>query len=362
MSYLPLRPELVGRSAYGAPQLDVPVRLNTNENPYPPPPEMVAEIGRRVATDLNRYPDRDAVRLRTALAGYLSAQTGVEVGLAQVWAANGSNEILQQILQAFGGPDRTALGFTPGYTMHELISRGTGTAFVGVPRDGLELSAQRIVSAVREHRPDVLFLCSPNNPTGASLPLATIEAAYEAVTETDTGIVVVDEAYGEFASVPSAVHLLAGRPRLLVSRTMSKAFAFAGARVGYLAADPAVIEALLLVRLPYHLSSLTQEAAIVAVEYAGRLGDQVDQLKATRDDFVARAQAQGWTCPPSDANFVLIGPFSDPSAAWQRLLEAGVLIRDVGLDLWLRVTVGTDDDMNALLAALQNLTDLREPA
>lgn len=362
MSDLPLRPELVGRSAYGAPQLDVPVRLNTNENPYPPPPEMVAEIGRRVATDLNRYPDRDAVRLRTALAQYLSAQTGASVGTEQLWAANGSNEILQQILQAFGGPDRLALGFTPGYTMHELISRGTGTSFVGVPRDGLDLSAERIASAVGEHRPDVLFLCSPNNPTGASLPLSTIEAAYDAITETDAGIVVVDEAYGEFASVPSAVHLLPGRPRLLVSRTMSKAFAFAGARVGYLAADPAVIEALLLVRLPYHLSSLTQEAAIVAVEFAGRLGDQVDQLKATRDGFVARAEAQGWTCPPSDANFLLIGPFTDPSAAWQRLLEAGVLIRDVGLDLWLRVTVGTPDDMKVLLDALENLTDLREPA
>ncbi len=360
MSDLPLRPELIGRSAYGAPQLDVPVRLNTNENPYPPPTEMIAEIGRRVATDLNRYPDRDAIRLRNALAGYLCEQTGAPISAEQVWAANGSNEILQQILQAFGGPERTALGFTPGYTMHELISRGTGTTFVGVPRDGLDLPGDLIVDAVRRYRPDVLFLCSPNNPTGASLPLSTIEAAYEALAETDAGIVVVDEAYGEFASVPSAVHLLPGRPRLLVSRTMSKAFAFAGARVGYLAADPAVIDALLLVRLPYHLSSLTQEAAIVAVEYAGRLGGQVETLKATRDDFVSRAQAQGWTCPASDANFVLIGPFSDPSAAWQRLLEAGVLIRDVGLDLWLRVTVGTPEDMKALLDALEDLTDLRE--
>jgi histidinol-phosphate aminotransferase len=362
VSDLPLRPELVGRSAYGAPQLDVPVRLNTNENPYPPPPEMVAEIGRRLATDLNRYPDRDAKRLRTALAGYLSAQTGASIDPEQVWAANGSNEILQQILQAFGGPERTALGFTPGYTMHELISRGTGTTFVGVPRHGLDLPAGLVVDAVRRYQPDVLFLCSPNNPTGASLPLATIEAAYDAVAETDAGIVVVDEAYGEFASVPSAVHLLPGRPRLLVSRTMSKAFAFAGARVGYLAADPAVVEALLLVRLPYHLSSLTQEAAIVAVEYAGRLGDQVDTLKATRDGFVAAARAQGWSCPQTDANFVLIGPFADPSAAWQRLLAQGVLIRDVGLDLWLRVTVGTPDDMNVLLDALETITDLREPA
>lgn len=362
MSDLPLRPELIGRSAYGAPQLDVAVRLNTNENPYAPPSEMIVEIGRRVEKDLNRYPDRDAVALRTALAGYLSVQTGAEMTVDQVWAANGSNEILQQILQAFGGPDRTALGFTPGYSMHELISRGTGTGFVAVARadGGLRLDAEAIVAAIREHRPDVVFLCSPNNPTGESLPLAAIEAAYEAMAEVAQGILVVDEAYAEFASVPSAVHLLAGRPRLIVTRTMSKAFAFAGARVGYLAADPAVLEALLLVRLPYHLSALTQEAAIVAVEFSDRLADQVAALTATREAFVSEALAQGWTCPPSDANFVLLGPFRDPAAAWQRLLDAGILVRDVGLTLWLRVTIGTPDDMRALLDALPDLTDLRE--
>ena len=357
MSDLPLRPELIGRSPYGAPQLDVPVRLNTNENPYRPPAEMIAEIGRRVTPDLNRYPDRDAVALREALAGYLSAQTGAHLTTDQIWAANGSNEILQQILQAFGGPGRTALGFTPGYSMHELISDVTQTPFLAVPRDGLLLPAELLVSAIQEHRPDVLFLCSPNNPTGESLPLATIEAAYDAMTD---GIVVVDEAYGEFASVPSAVHLLPGRPRLLVTRTMSKAFAFAGARVGYLAADPAVVEALLLVRLPYHLSSLTQQAAMVAVEFADRLTGQVQQLRATRDDFVARARDLGWQCPDSDANFLLIGPFTDPSAAWQRLLDAGILVRDVGLGQWLRVTVGTPDQMDALLAQLPHLDDLRE--
>lgn len=352
-----MRPELVGRTPYGAPQLDVPVRLNTNENPYPPPAEMIAEIGRRVTPDLNRYPDRDAAALREALAGYLSGQTGVSLSANQIWAANGSNEVLQQILQAFGGPGRTALGFIPGYSMHELISDGTQTRFLAVPRAGLSLPADLVVTAVREHAPDVLFLCSPNNPTGESLPLATIEAAYDAMPD---GIVVVDEAYGEFASVPSAVHLLPGRPRLLVTRTMSKAFAFAAARVGYLAADPAVIDALLLVRLPYHLSALTQTAAIVAVEFADRLTEQVRQLRSTRDEFVARADAEGWQCPASDANFLLLGPFSDPAAAWQRLLGAGILVRDVGLAHWLRVTVGTPDQMDALLAQLSHLTDLRE--
>jgi histidinol-phosphate aminotransferase len=362
VSDLPVRPELVGRTAYGAPQLDVAVALNTNENPYPPPPEMIAAIAERIAPDLNRYPDRDAVALRTALAGYLQEQTGEALDVSQVWAANGSNEILQQILQAFGGEGRAALGFTPGYTMHELISRGTGTRFVTVPRDGLELPAERVVAAVREYRPDVLFLCSPNNPTGDSLPLATVAAAYDAVVETGRGIVVVDEAYAEFASVPSAVTLLPGRPRLLVSRTMSKAFAFAGARVGYLAADPAVVQALLLVRLPYHLSTLTQVAAEVAIEFAPRLTEQIQLLCRTREEFVNAARAQGWVCPASDANFVLIGPFRDPAAAWRRLLERGILVRDVGLAEWLRVTIGTPEQMSALVAALGSLEDLRESA
>ncbi|HQR81209.1 MAG TPA: histidinol-phosphate transaminase [Actinomycetota bacterium] len=360
MPDLPLRPELVGRSPYGAPQLDVPVALNTNENPYPPPPEMIAEIARRIPPDLNRYPDRDAVALRSALAGYLREQSGVEVTAAQVWAANGSNEVLQQLLQAFGGPDRVALGFQPGYSMHELISRATGTGFIGVPREGLALPTDLLVDAVREHRPDVLFLCSPNNPTGDALPLAAIAAAYDAVAETDRGIVVVDEAYAEFSGVPSAVGLLAGRPRLVVTRTMSKAFAFAGARVGYLAADPALVEALLLVRLPYHLSSLTQSAAEVAIEFADRLTEQIALLRRTREQFVAAMAGQGWRCPPSDANFVLVGPFEDPSVAWQRLLDQGILVRDVGLADWLRVTVGTPEQMTAVVSAMAGLRDLRE--
>lgn len=360
MSGLPLRPELVGRTAYGAPQLEVPIALNTNENPYPPPAEMIAEIGRRIDPDLNRYPDRDATRLRDALAGYLSEQTGVAVSRAEVWAANGSNEILQQVLQAFGGPGRSALGFTPGYTMHELISHATGTGFIEVARDGLLLPTDRIVAAIRDQRPDVLFLSSPNNPTGDSLPLSAIEAAYSAMAETDRGIVVVDEAYAEFASVPSAVSLIAGRPRLLVTRTMSKAFAFAGARVGYLVADPAVIEALLLVRLPYHLSALTQSAAEVAVTYAPRLTEQIRRLCDTREHFVATVTSEGWVCPASDANFVLIGPFTDPPQAWQRLLEQGILVRDVGLPSWLRVTIGTPEQMTRMAAAMRGLEDLRE--
>jgi histidinol-phosphate aminotransferase len=301
------------------------------------------------------------VTLRGALARYLSGNTGVQIGLDQVWAANGSNEILQQILQAFAGPGRTALGFQPGYTMHELISRGTGTTFLGIAR-GLVLEAAQIVAAVREHRPDVLFLCSPNNPTGESLPPEVIEQAYSAVVETDTGIVVVDEAYAEFASVDSAVGLLEGRPRLIVTRTMSKAFAFAGARVGYLAADPAVVEALLLVRLPYHLSSLTQSAAVVAIEHAPRLTEQIQHLCRTRDAFVADVTALGWRCAPTDANFVLIGPFANPPVAWQRLLDQGILVRDVGLPHWLRVTVGTEQQMAALAQAMTTLDDLKETA
>lgn len=364
MSDLPLRPELVGQSAYGAPQIDVPVPLNTNENPYPPSEALVADLAERVARaarSANRYPDRDAVELRRALAHYLRSSTGTPVGPEQVWAANGSNEILQQILQAFGGPGRTALGLTPTYSMHELISRGTGTSWIGVPRrDGLGVSADEVVAAVRDHRPDVLFLCSPNNPTGQSVAPDVILAAYDAVVAGGTGILVVDEAYAEFASGPGAVGLLAGRPRLIVTRTMSKAFAFAAGRVGYLAADARVVDALQLVRLPYHLSAFTQAAALAALAHQDELGGQVATLCQTRDRFLAGLGDRGWVTAPTDANFVLVGPFRDNHEAWSRLLADGVLVRDVHLAGWLRFTIGTDEQMAAALSALDRLVDVRE--
>jgi histidinol-phosphate aminotransferase len=348
---LPLREDLRGASPYGAPQLDVPVRLNTNENPYPPPPALVAEVVaevERAARELHRYPDRDAVALRSDLAAYLAGRTGVPLTAANLWAANGSNEVLQQLLQAFGGPGRSALGFVPSYSMHPIISAGTRTAWIPAPRRAdFSLDVPRAVAAVREHRPDVLFVTSPNNPTGAAVPLEDLRAVLAAAP----GIVVVDEAYGEFSHQSSAVGLLAEFPgTLAVCRTMSKAFAFAGGRLGYLAAAPAVVDALLLVRLPYHLSVLTQAAARAALRHAGSTLDSVATLVAERGRVSAALRELGAGVVPSDANFVLFGRFADESLGWRRYLDHGVLVRDVGIGGHLRVTIGTPPENDAFLA------------
>jgi histidinol-phosphate aminotransferase len=355
---LPLRPELRGRSPYGAPQVPAAHRLNTNENPYPLPAELLADLGAALgsaALELNRYPDRDAVALRTALAAYLSRASGETVVATQVWAANGSNEVLQQVLQAFGGAGRTALGFTPSYSMHPIISAGTGTGWVdGHRRADFTIDAAAAAAQVRDVRPDVVFVTSPNNPTGTAVALDTIAEIY-AATE---GVVVVDEAYTEFArtGTRSALTLLPGRPRLIVSRTMSKAFGMAGLRLGYLAADPAVVDALQLVRLPYHLSSLTQAAARTALAHTDALLATVEAVKTQRDRIVAELPGMGLTSVPSDANFVLFGDFADAPAAWQALLDRGVLVRDVGLPGWLRVTAGTPAETDAFLTALRSIT------
>jgi histidinol dehydrogenase len=354
----PIRPDLAGRSPYGAPQLDVPVRLNTNENPFPPPPALVQAITEAVAGvagTLNRYPDRDAMGLRAELAGYL----GHGLTARQVWAANGSNEIIQQLLQVFGGHGRSALGFEPSYAMHPLISRATGTRWIsGAREDDFGLDAGRAVHAVGEHRPDLVFLASPNNPTGTALPLAVIEAVCAAAP----GMVVVDEAYAEFARDPAgtALALLPRFGRLVVTRTMSKAFALAGARVGYLAADPAVIDALLLVRLPYHLSAQTQATARAALAHAGGLLATVADLRAERDSLVGWLRGRGLAAADSDANFVLFGRFGDSRAIWQGLLDRGVLVREVGPPGWLRVSIGTPAEMAAFRGALDGVLDSTE--
>jgi histidinol-phosphate aminotransferase len=329
-------------------------RLNTNENPHPLPAELLATLGEALghaALELNRYPDRDAAALRADLAAYLTRTSGRAVGPAQVWAANGSNEVLQQLLQTFGGAGRTALGFTPSYSMHPIISAGTGTAWVdGHRREDFTIDAAQAAAQVREVRPDVVFVTSPNNPTGTAVALETITEIHDATT----GVVVVDEAYAEFAraGTPSALSLLPGRPRLVVSRTMSKAFGMAGLRLGYLAADPAVVDAVQLVRLPYHLSSLTQAAARAALAHTDALLATVDAVKDQRDRIVAALPAMGLTSVPSDANFVLFGRFADAPAAWRALLEHDVLVRDVGIPGWLRVTAGTPAETDAFLTAL----------
>jgi histidinol-phosphate aminotransferase len=356
---LPIRDELRGQSPYGAPQLDVPVRLNTNENPYPLPEALVDRIAERVreaARNLNRYPDRDAVELRTGLAQYLTRTAGHEVAAANVWAANGSNEVIQQLLQTFGGPGRTAIGFEPSYSMHGLISRGTGTAWLSGPRnEDFTIDVAAATAAIAEHRPHVVFITSPNNPTGTAVEAGTVLALYEAAQAARPCLVVVDEAYGEFSHRPSLLPLIEGRPNLVVSRTMSKAFGAAGLRLGYLAAAPAVVDAVQLVRLPYHLSAVTQATALAALEHTDTLLGYVEQLKAERDRLVDELRAIGYEVTDSDANFVQFGRFEDSHAAWQAILDHGVLVRDNGVPGWLRVTAGTPAENDAFLEAARAL-------
>lgn len=357
---LPLRDDLRGKSPYGAPQLVVPVRLNTNENPHPPTQALIDDVAasvREAAAELHRYPDRDAVALRADLAAYLTRQTGVALGVENLWAANGSNEILQQLLQAFGGPGRTAIGFVPSYSMHPIISDGTQTEWLQATRaDDFGLDIDVAVAAIESRSPDVVFVTSPNNPSGQSVPLEDLRRILAAVSSRPSGIVIVDEAYGEFSSQPSAVALIAEYPtKLVVSRTMSKAFAFAGGRLGYLVAAPAVIDAMLLVRLPYHLSVITQAAARAALRHADDTLGSVATLIAERQRVTEALTGLGFRVIPSDANFVLFGEFADAPATWKRYLDAGVLIRDVGIPGYLRATTGLAAENDALLAASATL-------
>ncbi len=349
---LPLRDDLRGKSPYGAPQLAVPVRLNTNENPHPPSKALVDDVVRSVgeaAVDLHRYPDRDAVALRCDLASYLTAQTGIPLGVENLWAANGSNEILQQLLQAFGGPGRSAIGFVPSYSMHPIISDATRTEWLEAARaDDFSLDVDAAVAAITDRRPDVVFIASPNNPSGQSVSLPDLRRLLDVVP----GVLIVDEAYGEFSSQPSAVALVGEYPtKLVVTRTMSKAFAFAGGRLGYLIATPAVIDAMLLVRLPYHLSSVTQAAARAALRHADDTLSSVAALIAERERVTTALTRMGFRVIPSDANFLLFGEFADAPATWQRYLDAGILIRDVGIPGYLRATTGLADENDAFLRA-----------
>ena len=356
-----LREDLRGQTAYGAPQLDVPVRLNTNENSYAVPPDVVAAITSAVggcASELNRYPDREFTALREDLAAWLTEQTEVAVRADQVWAGNGSNEVLQHVVQAFAGPGRVALGFTPAYSMHPIISRTMGSTWVdghrGGPSGPFEITAADVVAQVRESAPHVVFLCSPNNPTGTALDLAVVRAVLDAAPDT---VVVVDEAYAEFArpGTPSAVSLLTAYPQLVVTRTMSKAFALAGGRLGYLVAAPEMVDALRLVRMPYHLSSPTQAIARAALAHRASLLAEVEAIKAQRDRIVDSLAAQGFPPVPSDANFVLFGGLADAARAWEALLAQGVLVRDVGIAHHLRVTAGTPEETTAFLDAMAGL-------
>lgn len=350
---LPLRDDLRGLTPYGAPQAPLPIALNVNENTHPIPDEVASDILDEIAVairDVNRYPDREFTALREGFAEYLGH--GLEAD--DIWAGNGSNEVLQHILQAFGGPGRTAFGFAPTYSMYPLIAQGTGARWVaGTRQPDYTITPEEAAAQVRAVDPDVVLLCSPNNPTGTPLGLDVVEAVYEVAR----GVVVVDEAYQEFAprEAPSALSLLAGRPRLAVSRTMSKAFAFAGVRLGYLAADAAVVDALRLVRLPYHLSALTQAAATTAVRHAGPMLATVADIRVQRDRLAVALLELGYRVHDSGANFLLVGGFADPAATFTALRERGILIRDLSIEGHLRMTAGTEAETTTLIAALTEL-------
>ncbi len=326
-----------------------------NENPYPPSEAVVAEIAvaaAQAARSMNRYPERDALELRADLARYLGHGLAAE----QIWAANGSNEVMLHVLQAFAGPGRLVLSFAPTYSMYPEYARDTHSAWRTFPRrDDFSIDLDEAVAAIRESQPAVVLIASPNNPTGTSVSPELIMA----IGDVAPGVVVVDEAYHEFAraGTPSALELLPHYPRLAVSRTMSKAFAFAGGRLGYLAAAPAFVDALRIVRLPYHLSAVTQAVARVALAHAAEMLAAVDQLRAARDDLAHWLVDHGLQVAESDANFVLFGRFDDRHAVWQALLDQGVLIREVGPDGWLRVSAGTPAEMRTFKIALTAALD-----
>lgn len=351
-SWLPLRSDLRNLSPYGAPQLPSLAQLNTNENPYPPSSELVRAIAQRVgevASSLNRYPDRDVIELRKGLANFLNGRSQTNLSEANIWAANGSNEIIQSIFLAFGG--ESALGFTPSYSMHPLIAQVTGTSWInGVRNSDFTLDVDRASEQIRATKAKLIFVTTPNNPTGTAIPLQDIEVLAKVAAEVSS-LLVVDEAYAEFSSEPSAITLLESLPNLLVIRTMSKAFAFAGARVGYLAAHKEVISALQLVRLPYHLGAITQAIALVALEHGDELLANVATLVVDRERMVKQLKDVGADVIPSSANFLL---FTVPSSKeiWHSLLDQGVLVRDVGLSGYLRVTIGNAAENQRFIDAL----------
>jgi len=348
-----VRDDLRDVEPYGAPQLHVPVRLNTNETPLPPPETFLSELAARLPSlELNRYPDRDAVELRSALA----AREGLTTD--RVWAANGSNEILLQLLQAYGGPERSALLFRPGYSMYPELCRTTSTPVhtVDLPPDGgltrADISGP-VSAIVAAHAPVITMLANPNNPSGALVDLDTVRMLHDSVT----GLLVVDEAYIEFAPAGSTARpLLDELPRLVVSRTFSKAFRLAGLRLGYLLAPARVVEDLLRVRLPYHLDAITQLAGIVALEQEEAFLDHRQELAAERDRIAATVRGMaGVEVRPSAANFLLLE--TQRTDVFTRLLDHGVLVRDlssaVGRPGTWRVTVGTPEENDAFLEALR---------
>lgn len=358
---IPLRPDLVNQSPYGAPQDSVQARLNVNENPFTPSKEFRQALAAAVleaSADLNRYPDRDALSLRSALARYIEREAGVDIDVERVWVANGSNEVMAHIFGAFGGPGHSALTFAPTYSMYPEYARDSFTEFRSIEREAdFTIDPVAACAAITGQRPALVLIASPNNPTGTAIPLQHLRQIIECAQEVNA-LVIVDEAYAEFRHDPgeTAMRLLDSYPNVIVTRTLSKAFGFAGARVGYcLASSPEIISALMLVRLPYHISAITQAVAITALEHDSELSQQVRILRSERDRLAVELAALGCKVSPSDANFIFFGKFTDRHAIWQALYDKGVLIRETGPDQWLRVSIGTPEENQLFLSALRDV-------
>jgi histidinol-phosphate aminotransferase len=352
-SPIAVRPDLDEVAPYVSPQRPAKYRMNTNESPYPPPPELVEEVAEEIkAVALNRYPNRDATGLVDAIAGHVGWPHD---GL---WVANGSNEVFLHLFLAFGGPGRSALTFEPTYSLHSLIPRIAGTSVLQLPREELfSVDVDAAVRVIEREQPSVVIVCSPNNPTGGCEPVETVKALLAHAP----GVVVVDEAYGEFADPgASVIPLLANEPRLVVMKTFSKAWRLAGVRIGYMMAAPELVAEMARVRLPYHLSAITQIIGRAAIRHSIETLALASAIARERDRISLELDAMGAMTFPSDANFVLF-KVDEPDEIWHALLERGVLIRSYanapGLEGCLRVTAGLPEETDAFLAAMRAVLD-----
>ncbi len=348
---LPLRTDLEEIDPYVSPQLPARLRMNTNESPYRPPQRLTDALVREIeGMSLNRYPDRDATALVDALA---ARWTWPRDG---IWVANGSNEVFMHLFLAFGGPGRTALTFEPSYSLHSLIPRLALTEVAHVPRDGSHrIDPGAAVAWIEQQRPEIVVVCSPNNPTGDCTPLHVIEELLRAAP----GLVVVDEAYGEFAgSDTSAFPLLRDHPNLAIVRTFSKAWRLAGVRIGYMLAAAEIVSAMAVVRLPYHLSSPAQAVGVAALEAEDETMEAVAAITSERERIGGALAGLGLRPFPSQANFILF-EVDDAPSVWKALYERGVLIRSyegsAALGSCLRVTVGLPEENDAFLSAIEDV-------
>lgn len=355
-NWLPIKESLRDNKVYGAPQIQDVIKLNTNENPYQLPKSVITELTNEIeiiAKNLNRYPDRDASKLRSTLAEYLSTDF---LTAENIWAANGSNEILQQIFLAYA--NSSCVGLSPSYSVHPLIAKITDSDWTAISlKEDFTIDIPALHKKIEETNPSLIFITSPNNPTGGVVKLSDIKKIAEFI-QGRSALLIVDEAYAEFSSEKSAIELIKDFPQIAVVRTMSKAFAFAGVRVGYLVADPNVIAGLKIVRLPYHLSTLTQAAALVALKNVKLLQSEIELIISERNRLHAEMTKLGLKVIDSGANFLFFTGFQPKSQdLWQRILDHGILIRDVGIEGFLRVTIGTPEENEQFLNSLK--TSLR---